>query len=78
MLAMWQGNYDESDFVYYLIGACLYEILQIYIPERTFDWWDILAILIGGLLYYGSAKAVTKIRAMLKTWTGKFLRLYLS
>ncbi|WP_218355068.1 hypothetical protein [Alteromonas lipotrueiana] len=77
LLAMWQGNYDEYGFVYYLIGACLYEVMQIYIPERTFDWWDIFAILIGGLLYYGLAKAVKKSKVVLKIWTGKFLRFYL-
>ena len=78
LLGCWQGNYDENSLGYYLIGACLYEVIQIYMPERTFDWWDILALLTGGVLYYGLAKVMKKSKVMLKTWTGKFLRLYLS
>lgn len=72
LLAMWQGNYDENSFGYYLIGACLYEIIQIYMPERTFDWWDILALLTAGVLYYGFAKLVKKSKPDPKICTRKF------
>ena len=32
------------------VGACLYEVAQIWIPWRTFDWADMGAGLAGGIL----------------------------
>ncbi|WP_299948817.1 hypothetical protein [uncultured Microbulbifer sp.] len=29
----------------YTIGVAIYEIIQLYLPERTFDIWDIVATL---------------------------------
>ena len=31
------------------IGLCMYELAQVWIPNRTFDWSDVGATVAGGL-----------------------------
>lgn len=37
--------------ILYTIGLVLYEFVQIYIPDRTFDFFDIVASVLGLLFY---------------------------
>jgi hypothetical protein len=45
-------TYQEyAKFVMYmLLAMCFYEFLQIWMPRRTFDWFDILASMSGALV----------------------------
>ncbi|MBM3290457.1 MAG: hypothetical protein FJY92_09920 [Candidatus Hydrogenedentes bacterium] len=45
-------------------GATIYEIAQLWIPFRTFDWLDILASLAGALASIGAARIAFYKRAL--------------
>ena len=46
-----------------VIGLTLYEFVQVFMPERTFDIKDIIASIMGGLFSYYLYKLLNKISA---------------
>jgi len=45
------AKHRNANVVGVTIGLIIYEVLQLWIPERTFDWLDILASIFGMGLY---------------------------
>lgn len=46
----------------YLIGVVIYEFMQIYMPERTFDILDIVFSILGFLVFYLIFKLFSKLK----------------
>jgi len=38
--------------VFIVVGYCLYEVLQPYLPRGVFDWKDIYGTFLGGIISY--------------------------
>lgn len=69
LCSLWFGNAEASVSLGFATGLVIYEFLQLFIPERTFDVMDIAASVLGFglsvfiLSYYRRVDVVQKLNS---------------
>ncbi|MDC8833024.1 hypothetical protein [Alteromonas gilva] len=54
------SEHRNTNVVGVTIGLIIYEVMQLWIPARTFDWLDIMASIVGMVLYLTAFQLVFK------------------